>query len=283
MQLRDELGGRIELLFWQVAGEGRFVRTATPTVVPGKENSSDLINDTFCCFHLATDKVPRPLWMTMTANGSKIDRLISLPPADRVSVAIGQGRGYRHDPQPRVVVAGDIIYAEALLAYLHHGAAMAARLLGPSWVAEQVVGKSWWQAAPSAAAVAGYFSLHWSDHPPRFEQWLEHFAKSTAWFPDSNIIYASYLMKREKADLAKIRDLLIEAWQRGIPIYKEGLRLLSNGLAVLQEDSKVSDPALEQATHQVAQLSIFADPTVSTTIIHRGGSYALLSSLRFDF
>lgn len=279
IELKDGTGRQLELSFWESEGKGHFSRAELPA--PGTRWAESVwqVEDLFSCLDLRPVRPNRPLWV-MVCTGKRLVQLVALPPAKRLTIAIGKGN--QRGQQPRVVVTGDIVDAEALLAYLHHGSLMAARLLGPVLVNKQMDGRVNREVQPSAAAVAGYFSLHRSNHPPEFGQWLEHFAASTSWLPDSNVIYASHLLLRKKPDFSKVRAVLFGAWQRGIPIYTEGVRRLAKGFARLKEISSAHDPELEQASNEVSRLAMFTDPTVATTTIYNGTGGSLHSLLHLE-
>jgi len=66
-------------------------------------------------------------------------------------------------------------------------------------------------------------------------------------------------------NIKAIRDRLIEAVNRGIPVYTEGLRLLYDGLTMLSFEFKQKDEAVEQAFARIKQYMAYADMSQETT------------------
>jgi hypothetical protein len=85
-------------------------------------------------------------------------------------------------------------------------------------------------ANPYGALVGGYYLLGAGDLR-RLHSWPNNFAEGFEWLPDSAIIHAwQILLDSDIQDKSIARTRLLEATQRGLPIFKQGLRYLMDGL-----------------------------------------------------
>lgn len=103
---------------------------------------------------------------------------------------------------------------------------------------------------PVSAAIGGYFLLstgqlefmhHW---PNNLANWIE-------WLPDGPIIHAWQMIKSKDLNIPMIKERLIEAVSRGIPLFTEGLRLLYEGLTLLYQHFNNDSFSVGQALERV--------------------------------
>lgn len=130
---------------------------------------------------------------------------------------------------------------------------------------------------PIAAAVGGYFLLK-TRELDKMHDWAKNLANWFEWMPDGAIIYAwqmIHLQKRE--DKFVIANYLIEAADRGIPLFTEGLRLLFEGLSMLSFEYQYRNENIERALKKVKAMTTAADLSKEYTMLT--GSKNLLSQI----
>jgi hypothetical protein len=193
-------------------------------------------------------------------------RMVSLPAAQRLEVSI-RPSGSEDEPGLAMTVATDNNLVEALLGYLTIGALSHASLVSKH--AEALLsGKV---TDPAAAAVGGYYLLRMSDLE-RLHNWPQNLANWMQWMPDGAVIHAWQLIREQQEAqepsedaLGTVRDRLLEAVERGIPIYTEGLRLLVAGLKLLDFEADGRDQDVRDALRRVRPFAAAADLGQPTT------------------
>lgn len=85
-----------------------------------------------------------------------------------------------------------------------------------------------------AAAIGGYFLLS-TGQLEFLHDWPSNLADWFQWLPDGPIIHAWQIIKSKNLNIPRIQARLLEAVQRGIPLFTEGLRLLYEGLSLLDD------------------------------------------------
>ena len=174
-------------------------------------------------------------------------RCVALPGALNIKVLVRPAIGPEGEVHPLdVVVSTHDTAAEAILSLLKTGAVEEARVVENAGAAEQMLyGKI---ANPSGAAIGGYYLLKMGDLD-RLHDWTLNLANWIDWMADGPVIRAWHVLKdarlhgKDKTETrAKARKFLLEAVERGVPIYTEGLRLLRDGLNMLCQD-KTDDEA----------------------------------------
>jgi hypothetical protein len=123
---------------------------------------------------------------------------------------------------------------------------------------------------PPAAAVGGYYLLRVRD-VARLHDWAENLANWFPWMADGAIIRAWQLIDEVRRrheqvalELGPVRDRLLEAVARGLPLYTEGLRLLRDGLMLI-ENTVANGPSVGHALEQVNAYTEASDPAASAT------------------
>ncbi|MEU6883141.1 hypothetical protein [Streptomyces sp. NPDC046712] len=91
------------------------------------------------------------------------------------------------------------------------------------------------------AAAAGAYVLLGTDHTEGetyWDPWLERLREGFTWLSDGAILRGMRLLRRARstADRLTARDVLIEAFDRGIPYYTLGLAWLIDGLSAFPDD-----------------------------------------------
>ena len=193
---------------------------------------------------------------------------VNIPPNSNINCLIKLSDGGAAALYPvDVTVATDNQVAEALLALITSGAMREAETLTKdfSFNAEMLLyGKV---ENPIAAAIGGYFLLK-TGELDRLHDWANNLANWFTWMPDGAIIHAWQLMaeKGKTPELVnKIRARLLEAVDRGIPIYTEGLRLLYDGLTQLWYHAKNNDSEVELALKKISGYVEAVDWSQKTT------------------
>jgi hypothetical protein len=103
---------------------------------------------------------------------------------------------------------------------------------------------------PYAAAVGGYLLLKLRrfdllhEWPRNLAQWVQH-------LPDGCVLWASQLIEQHPDREQEIRDMLLTAVERGVPVYTEGVRLLIEGLRLLGADGRQAHKALSAKLGQI--------------------------------
>lgn len=156
-----------------------------------------------------------------------------------------------------IAIASENWKAEALLSLLSSGAMKEANSLYNAQLAEELLYQK--RRDPAAAAIGGYFLLKIGELE-RLHDWAKNLANWFPWMPDGSVIYAWQLIcqKNKTGDtIREIKERLLQALERGIPIYIEGLRLLQVGLQQLsyqqREDRSIS-AALTKVEHYLRKV-----------------------------
>jgi hypothetical protein len=193
-------------------------------------------------------------------------RMVALPAAERLEVTV-RPSGNEDEPELTVTVATDNNLIEALLGYLTIGALGHASLVNRQ--AERLLFAK--VADPAAAAVGGYYLLRVSDLA-RLHEWPGNLANWMEWMPDGAVIRAWQLIREQQeaqepsnAALGTARDWLLEAVERGTPVYTEGLRLLVAGLKLLDFEADGQDREVGDALGRVRPFAAAADLGQPTT------------------
>lgn len=123
--------------------------------------------------------------------------------------------------------------AEALLGYLISGDFGAARAVSEDVVqyAEKLLHDK--TLDPARAAIGAYYLLR-AGRLDRLRDWTRNLANWVPWMPDGAVIRAWHLLRESKPNSEHALAWFMEAEQRGIPLYAQGLRLLFDGLRLFE-------------------------------------------------
>jgi hypothetical protein len=163
----------------------------------------------------------------------------------------------------RVIVDSGNPRAASLLAYLSEGEFAAARSIGDALMvdADDMLAEK--LQDPAAAAIAGYFLLRAGN--TRRLAWASNLDRWMEWLSDGAVIHAWYRLQSGDHDRNAIRTSLLEAVRRGCPVYTEGLKLLHDGLAILNSQSEDKDKEVHSALFAVRNFLQLVDGASPTT------------------
>jgi hypothetical protein len=166
-----------------------------------------------------------------------------------------------------IVVATDNALAESLLALITSGSIREATSLNKDLnfdAEELLMGKV---NDPIAASIGAYFLLK-TGELHLLHDWANNLANLFKWLPDGAIIHAWQMMaEKDKSRelINKIRARFLEAVDRGIPVYTEGLRLLHEGLTQLWYFLKQNDDDIKAAIKKISAYVEAVDWSQETT------------------
>lgn len=122
----------------------------------------------------------------------------------------------------------------------------------------------WFKLAnPYAAAAGGYVLLRTMRGAalPDWHAWPRNLAVWFPWLPDGAVIYCWQQLLRPDGDIAIARQYFIEAALRGVPVFTEGVRLLSKAATLFgHHPSFANDSALTAAVRLARAYSVRIDP-----------------------
>ena len=186
-------------------------------------------------------------------------RFVSLPAAPVVDVTVSP----RGENDLAVEVTTDSAEAEALLGYLRTGAVEGADVTAESLLRQK-------RRDPIAAAIGGYYLLR-TANLDRLSAWGPNLSQWFPWLPDGAVINGwqhIHAGREHRGDpdrhFGAARRQLIQAAQRGVPVYTEGLRLLVDGLRLLREDAEAEDAELDAALTFIEPFAMAADWSAAT-------------------
>lgn len=222
-----------------LAGLGTVVlKTRSGTLLRG-QSSSDLSE-------IAFESIAESQRMLLTVAMPDRELQVQVPGnATRVLVRVDNVRSssHGHDLHLAVQIATRNADADAVTAYLARGDLQAAESMA-SWAdpAQNLLYEKF--EDPFAASVGGYLLLRLR----RFDLMRDWARNLADWFPDLSdgaIIWAwQRIFQHGPSAGSEIESYLKLAAARDLPIYSEGLRLLSDGLRMLPPD--VGQPLIEQ-------------------------------------
>lgn len=150
------------------------------------------------------------------------------------------------------------------LAYMSRGAFEAAARLFTN-VEEMLYSKV---QNPLAATAAAYVLVgsDYSDEERHWDDWISNLREWFGWISDGSVLWATRKLRRAHTedDLDAAKRALVEAFDRGVPLYTLGLSWLQDGLSEFPED-----PACASRLEAVRELSWSVDmrePFVITTL-----------------
>lgn len=195
-------------------------------------------------------------------------KLICCPPHSKLSIKLAM---QEHDNTADVSVdlMSDDLRAESLLSLLSNGSMLKAESYAQASLAEMLLQEK--HISAPGAAIGAYFLLKIRDYN-RIHNWANNLADLFTWLPDGPIIHAWQMINDQEVSAGEekvIRDRFLQAQQRGVPLYTEGVRLLYDGLSQLSMLKKGRDVAVENALQIVRDYSLKVDWSQRyTTIIN---------------
>ena len=130
---------------------------------------------------------------------------------------------------------------------------------------------------PYAAAVGAYLLLRLKKFS-EMRDWARNLASRFDFLADGCVIWAWQLIHQQQWNSQEIRKYLLMAVERGLPVYSEGLRLLTDGLRLMGEDGRAPRDKVVQSAGVVLwssplTASLTAEPGVEP---QRAGEAAAL-------
>jgi Bacterial RNA polymerase, alpha chain C terminal domain len=186
--------------------------------------------------------------------------LICLPAAGSIDVVVRPLRGEASPPLELIAVSSNTA-ADALLGYLSRGAVPAAASLVEDQQELATLLLHQKVHDPYAAAVGGYYLLRIGEIERRMQRWPANLSDWMGWISDGPIIRGWQLLRgtssHRRGETARGRFL--EAIERGLPVYTEGLRLLIDGLKVVVRESRGKDHEAVAALESVGRYGAATD------------------------
>jgi len=208
----------------------------------------------------------------LQVGGPKIPwRLVALPPGGELKCLIKPNLGPSNIVHPlEIIVTSENWEAETILTMLTNNAIDKAVEIYESSYLKDITAESLLfnkMSDPTSAAIGAYYLLKLKKFD-RLHNWAKNLANRIDWMPDGPIIWAWQLIKEGRksgeVNIKEVRERLLEACQRGVPIYTEGLRLLWDGLKMLTyefKDDKYLNKALEMVNAYVEAIDWSATVT----------------------
>jgi hypothetical protein len=197
-------------------------------------------------------------------------KITALPPSYTTMVLIRPAAGPRGRVHPLdVIVSSENLHLQSLLTLIQEGKASASNsLVEQAGLAERFLFEKY--EDPAAATIGGYFLLKVNDLS-RLHNWADNLANRFEWLPDGAIIHAWQLIAQYRSEtsrstrlLDQAQDRLMQAIDRGFPLYTEGLRLLREGLLFFNQYRESKDPAIEQAIERMGKYFDVTNWTVTS-------------------
>lgn len=209
-------------------------------------------------------------------------KFIALPPSDhmRILVTLNNEVGQDEDPL-NVIVDGGNPQAEALLGFLRNRDFVSARAIGDSVTdaAEKLLLDK--QEDQAGAAIGAYYLLT-AGRLERLHDWTNNLANWFPWLPDGAVIHAWHILRQEQQNVEQARARLLEAANRGVPLYTRGLRLLLDGLNIFSRRADGTDAEVKSALERVGPYATAADWSTPTTSFY-GQTPASPEPLRLSY
>ena len=162
--------------------------------------------------------------------------------------------------------------AQTLLSLMTRGDMISARTLFNAVDAENLLLEK--KKDPIAAAVGGYYLLK-TGELEYMHNWANNLANWFEWLPDGCIIHAWQMILNRENQRSEIKERLLEAVERGIPVFTEGLRLLYDGLTMLSYDYERNNRDVEKALSKVKQYMTAADMSKEHTTLFADKDFLL--------
>lgn len=211
--------------------------------------------------------LPDGLHLLEVQNYGSPSIFVAVPPGNGIKCLVKTSEGpEKAVPELDISISTKDERAQALLSLMCSGDMNRAKTLQTAQEAENLLyGKA---QDPPAAAIGGYYLLK-IGKLELLHDWANNLANWFAWMPDGSIIHAWQIIQgagenNQALDIGMIRKRFLDAVNRGIPIYTEGLRLLYEGLSMLSFDL-TDDQQVQRALKRVKKYLTYADMSQETT------------------
>jgi hypothetical protein len=198
-------------------------------------------------------------------------KITALPSSYTTKVLIRPAAGPKGRVHPlEVIVSSENLQLESLLTLLQEGKTSASSdLVEQARLAQRFLFAK--RDDTAAAAIGGYFLLKVNDLS-RLQDWANNLANWFKWLPDGVIIHAWQLIAQYRSKTTSSKSLLdqaqyrlLQAIDRGFPLYTEGLRLLREGLLFFNQYRRGKDEAIERAIKHMGKYFDAANWAVTST------------------
>lgn len=203
-------------------------------------------------------KCPGQFWLQVGGD-QPWSKFVALPSARelRVLVTRDDDEPQQSDDPLNVIVDSGNPQAEAILGYLSAGDFGSAKLVGGE-VVESAMHLLWDKLDdPTGAAIGGYLLLA-TGHLFKVN-WTNNLADWMKWLPDGAVVHAWHVLRQKGGDGKLARKWLIEAAERGVPLYTQGLRLLFDGLNIFDMRADSKDEEVKAALESIRPYAAAAD------------------------
>jgi hypothetical protein len=221
------------------------------------------------------------LWIQVESGNHS--RFVAVPPTSIMRIYILDAvPNSEWDAPFRVLVGSGSATLQSLVGFLASGDFDSARSVGTEWfaVAENMSREKLEDAV--SAAVAGYFLLGAGEHA-RLHDWTRNLADWITWLPDGPIIRAFHVLSQKTPDLVEVRGRLLQAVQRGLPLYTQGLRMLFDGLNMMNAQASGQDAELQRALETIrpyAATARWSSPVTSFSAVEPANPQLEQNSIR---
>lgn len=184
-----------------------------------------------------TLKLPEAPHMIQVGGEEVSWRLVSLPPASEVRIALTRRAGDDGDSVD-VTVGRVKPLNELLMSYLSSGDMMEAERLADAWEAADLA--LYKKMEDPVSAAAGAYALLKLKRLDGRRAWIDNLV---AWFPyiaDGPIVAAALALQRADANQKVVRDYISLAMERGLPIFAIGMSTLVQTMAAVHRGKKES-------------------------------------------
>jgi hypothetical protein len=211
-------------------------------------------------------EIPNGLQLLEIESPNMPSTFVRVPPNDTIKCHIKMSDGpidNVNELDVSITISDDRI--QTLLTLLNSGdTARAKSFITPVEYAEKLLYQK--VQNPLAAAIGGYYLLRTEEYD-RLHSWAKNLANWFEWLPDGKIIYAWQLIQESKNEqnYDGVKQVLLEALERGIPIFSEGLRLLHDGLSMCSYHSERRDLGIEEALFTIKEYIASADLSCALT------------------
>ena len=262
--LQDQTFRGAWIRLWKKQENGTWTIEPFPKVEEGESNADGV------SFRV---QMPDRNFYAMQIQGPEIpSKIIAVPSTYSVMLLLRPVAEAGSDIHPlEVVVSSEDWEMESLLSYMRSGATEKADhfMNRKGGIAEQMLNEK--ISNPVRAAVGGYYLLNIGDLS-RIHNWAENLSRWFKWMPDGPVIRAWQLLLEagrnpdlETDTFPLVRDQLLKATRRGIPLFTEGLRRLRDGLLLLDRQAKRQDALVRTALLHVGAFTASADWSSTAT------------------
>lgn len=238
---------------WEKRDNQWEARTWAPAETD-EEGTGDLLKIT------AVFNLPEGQHYLQIGGSSQNWKCFALPADEALRVSFGVDKTRQENDRVVVSVRRSNSAAESLLDLLARGSLQQARVVNQAVDARELLFRK--KRDPLSATVAAYYLLRAGDLEG-VSDWAANLADWFEWLPDGAVIHGWYFLQTSQPDKAIDRFLL--AWQRGLPVYAEGLRLLFDGLRMFETEHEQRGDDVRGATEALRPFVLSADLAMQTT------------------